>query len=204
MNYAQDESLRIVQWLLPQLSADEILALELAYKDVSRKADIAILSPTRMTAIEVKGPRDNLRKLSAQVDDYLHGFQEVYVAAATRFIPQLSKEMPKQVGIIELSVDGVKQRRKAARRASLNKEGAIHWLQARDLQKLLGPSSRGKSIEELRQEAVAGITANRLSTAAMQSIFDRAKGKYELFWSELGQRMTLDDLETLQLPTKIR
>ncbi len=204
MNYAQDESLRIVQWLLPQLSAGEILALELAYKDVSRKADIAILSPTRMTAIEVKGPRDNLRKLSAQVGDYLHGFQEVYVAAATRFIPQLSKEMPKRVGIIELSDDGVKQRRRAARRASLNKEGAIHWLQVRDLQKLLGPSSRGKSIEELRREAVTGMTANRLSTAAMQSIFDRAKGKYELFWSELGQRMTLDDLETLQLPTKIR
>lgn len=204
MNYAQDESLRIIQWLLPQLADDEILALELAYKDVRRKADIAILSQTRLTAIEVKGPRDNLNKLHAQIGDYLQGFQEVYVAAATRFIPQLSKEMPRQVGIIELAADAVKHRRKASRRNCLTKDGAIHWLQARDLQRLLGPASRGKSIEHLREQVVATLSSNQLSDAALKSVFDRAKGRYDIFWSELGQRLTLDDIETLQLPTKIR
>ncbi|MGH8038917.1 MAG: sce7726 family protein [Pseudomonas sp.] len=204
MNYAQDEILRIMQWLLPQLAADEILAVELAYKDVRRKADVAILSPSRLTAIEVKGPRDNLQKLHPQISDYLQGFQEVYVAAATRFIPQLSKEMPRQVGIIELASDAVKHRRKATRRACLPKDGAIHWLQTRDLQRLLGPASKGKAIEHLREHAVANLSSVQLSNAALKSVFDRAKARYDIFRSELGERLTHDDIETLQLPTKIR
>jgi hypothetical protein len=112
--------------------------------------------------------------------------------------------MPRQVGIIELASDAVKHRRKASRRACLPKDGAIHWLQARDLQRLLGPASKGKAIEHLREQAVARLSSVQLSDAALKSVFDRAKGRYDIFCSELGKRLTHDDIETLQLPTKIR
>lgn len=204
MNYAADETLRLLRWLLPQLCQDEIVALELPYKDVSRKADIAIISPTRLVAIEVKGPRDNLSKLSNQINDYMEGFLEVYVAAAPNLMPAIRDEMPPKVGLIDLGLTQISQRRVASRRKRLSKAGATHWLRADELRRMLGTRKGVSDIQSLRESAMKILPATQLSTSAIASIYDRAAAKFAIFNDERGERLTLDDIETLRLPAKIR
>lgn len=204
MNYAADETLRLLRWLLPQLYQDEIIALELPYKDVSRKADIAIIGPNRLVAIEVKGPRDNLSKLPNQINDYMEGFLEVYVAAAPNLMPAIRNEMPPSVGLIDLGSTQINQRRVASRRKRLSKAGAIHWLRADELRRMLGTRKGVGDMQSLRESAIKTQTATQLSASAIASIYDRASAKFAIFNNERGERLTLDDIETLRLPARIR
>lgn len=204
MNYAADETLRLLRWLLPQLHQDEIVALELPYKDVSRKADIAIIGPNRLVAIEVKGPRDNLSKLASQIDDYVEGFLEVYVAAAPNLMPTIRSEMPAKVGLIDLGITEISRRRLANKRERLSKAGAIQWLRADDLRRMLGARKGSNDIQMLRESAMQALTATQLSDSAIASVYDRARAKFAIFNAERGERLTLDDIETLRLPAKIR
>lgn len=204
MNYAADETLRLIRWLLPQLQQDEIIALELPYKDVSRKADIAIVGPNRLVAIEVKGPRDNLAKLSRQVEDYVEGFLEVYVAAAPNLMPTIKDIMPERIGLIDLGETTISRRRLSAKRQRLSKTGAIQWLRADELRQMLGARRGPSNIQMLRESAVNLLTTAQLSHSAITSIYNRASQKFAIFNSERGERLTLDDVETLRLPKKIR
>ncbi|WP_182656650.1 sce7726 family protein [Stenotrophomonas lacuserhaii] len=204
MNYAADETLRLIRWLLPQLQKDEIIALELPYKDVSRKADIAVIGPNRLVAIEVKGPRDNLGKLPRQLDDYVEGFLEVYVAAAPNLMPSIKALMPARIGLIDLGETAISLRRVAARRERLSKVGATHWLRADELRQILGTRRGASDIRMLRDSAIKHVPAAQLSSSALASIYERSRTKFSIFDAERGERLTLDDVETLRLPQKIR
>ena len=182
MNYADDEKLRLLRWLLPGLVEDEIVAAELAYRDVSRKADLAILSPTRLAAIEIKGPRDRFDSLIGQVEDYLEAFLEVDVAVSTRFLNAARAELPRSVGIIELANDSIVRRRQAAVRKQLSPVGALTWLHAKDLQRLIpDPQARNWDIVTLRMRALQTVRQSELSKAAVEIAWQRSKDRYAAF-----------------------
>jgi hypothetical protein len=194
MNYADDEKLRLLRWILPQLSADEIVAAELPYRDVGRKADLAILSPDRLVAIEIKGPRDRLDSLAAQVDDYLEAFLEVDVAVSTRFLQPARDALPKSVGLIELGEGFVLRRRRAAIRSTLTPAGSLRWLRAKELQRLLaGAVPRNSDIATLRQHAASSVAKSVLSNAAVKSAWQRSLGRYSAFQSERSNVLTLGE-----------
>lgn len=45
MTYARDEAIKLVQWLLPELSSEDALAVEVPFLDVRRKADVLMVGP---------------------------------------------------------------------------------------------------------------------------------------------------------------
>lgn len=205
MRTATDEKLRLLSWLLPQLARGEIVAAELAYRDVSRKADLAILSPARLAAIEIKGPRDKVGTLISQVDDYLEGFLEVDVAVATKYVDAVRSLVPRSVGLIELAEDQVIRRRQAAVRRQLTAAGALHWLHAKDLQRLIpNPAARKWDIVTLRERAPALVPHAILSQAAVEAAWSRSRDRYAAFLAEKTSVLTLDDVAVLQAPTRIR
>lgn len=204
MNYASDEKLRLLRWLLPQIEGEEIIAAELPFRDVGRKADMAILSPTRLHVIEVKGSRDNLDKLEAQAQDYLVAFLAVDLALATRYVGPGRSILPASVGILELSEEGIIRRRMPAIRKVLTKEGALNWLHAKDLQSLLGHKYRGLDIVSLRELAKDKLDAKTLTSAASAVAYRRSKDRYDAFLAERAELLTLDDVAVLQQPTRIR
>lgn len=204
MFYARDEKVKILQWLLPQLTDDEIVAAELPFRSVSRKADIAVLSAERLAAIEVKGGRDNLGSLVEQLEDYQASFLEVSVAATPNYIPALRKMVPRRVGLIELRADAVVQLRQATARVTLKPEDAVQWLKAADLRRLVGSSVRGRHLEELREEAATTINARALTAAACAAATAKAVARYGNFIAERGELLTLDDVAVLEQPTHVR
>ena len=205
MNYADDEKLRLLRWLVPNLTQNEIVAAELPYRDVGRKADLAILSPTRLAAIEIKGPRDKLSSLAAQVQDYLEAFLEVDVAVSTRYLASVRNTLPPTVGLIELGDGVITRRRRAAVRSRLSAAGSLHWLRAKDLQRLIpDPAARKWDISTLRQYASEHLKITALSRAAVEAAWQRSQERFAAFELERAGRLTLDDVALLQGPTRIR
>jgi hypothetical protein len=204
MNDALSEKVRLIQWLLPQLGSDDILAAEVAFYGVRRKADLAIISPVHIRAIEIKGPRDNLSSLANQIADYRMAFLEVDVAVASRFVKATRNLIPADVGIIELSEEGPVRLRKPRSRTTLSREGALAWLHADDLKRICDlPSKRRMSLEELRFWSTAA-PQQRLSAEAIMAAYRRYAGKYRNFLDERNSRLNEDDVATLELPTRVR
>ncbi|WVK04403.1 sce7726 family protein [Xanthomonas campestris pv. olitorii] len=204
MNYASDEKLKIIQWLAPRLEEGQILAAELPFKNVSRKADIAIISPKVLSAIEVKGPRDNLDGLAQQMEDYERSFLEVHLALAPIHYHSAKKLVRPSVGLIELSAEGAKMRRKARTKQFLASLDAADWLRTGDLARLLGPQSRALGIQSARKLAIAETSRSKLTAAALEAAYRKALSRYNAFVAERGEFLTLDDVAMLELPTRIR
>lgn len=204
MNDAAQEKLRLITWLLPQLRDGEVLAAEFAFRDVSRKADLAVIGPQTLAAIEVKGPRDNLDTITAQVDDYMKAFLTVDVAVASCFLAAARERLPRAVGIIELAADRIIRRRNPRARDTLTPEQAVQWLRAVDLRRHLGAEARHYGIEEARAKIAKKLSRRTLSELAISVARERARERYQLFLNEKGSRLSLDDVATLQLPTRIR
>lgn len=204
MNDALSEKVRLVQWLLPKLGPEEILAAEVAFSGVRRKADLAVISPSRIGAIEIKGPRDNLHTLVDQISDYRIAFLEVDIALASRLVTAARRLIPDDVGLIELTEDGPRRLRQSRQRLTLSREGSLAWLHTSDLQRICdNPSKRSMSLAELREWS-SSLSQRALSDAALKAAHRRYSAKFHNFLAERNERLNEDDVAALELPTKIR
>lgn len=205
MNYARHEKRRLLAWLLPLLSADQILALELPFRDVRHKADVAVLAQDKMLGIEVKGPRDNLGKLPNQISAYQEMFTSVAIAVADRHIEKARLLTPRSVGIIRLGAGEIDWERRPRSRRQLSKSGALAWLHRSDLERLLRRHGiKGSDVEQMKALAEKKIPQAELSMAAMSAVFSRQSSRFLTFQEERGKSLTDDDLLVLAMRSSIR
>lgn len=206
MTYARDEAIRIVDWVLQGLAPEETICVELPFLDVRRKADIAILSPSRLSAIEIKGDRDNTVKLEKQLADYRAMFLDVTVATTPRHLQRVRSLAPRDVGILLLEARQPVLLRKPTRRARLSPESASRWLTRQDLSDLLG----AKLVRDLgsagaRDYAARHTPAAQLSRFAVVCASKRNEERYRAFRRERGSSpVDLDDLSMLALQQNVR
>lgn len=206
MSYARDEAIRIVEWALTTISAEESICAELPFLDARRKADITIMSPSRLSAIEIKGSRDNTHSLEQQITDYQNMFLDVSVATVEKHLQRVRELVPREVGILLLDPEGPRLLRKPKNRARLASHSAARWLSIADLRSLLG----SKLVRELgstsaREHATQRISANELSRFALHAVWKRNQGRFHAFINERGTSgMDLDDLQMLALQQNIR
>lgn len=206
MRYARDEAARIVEWLLPDIREEESLAVELPFRDVQHRADVAIISPRRLSAIEIKGPRDNLGTLVAQIEAYQEMFLDVAVAVAPKHLMFATSNLPSSIGLILLDRKAVVEIRSARPRKLLQKDFALRWLRSTEISKLVGTAIvREMGIEGARATAIKKFSADDLTNYALQCISARNSPRYRAFLSELGtSRITLDDVQMLALAQRVR
>lgn len=204
---ADEIKLRLLAWLIPQLNQDELIASELRFLTGSRRADLAVFSPSGITAFEIKGPRDNLDRLSKQLDDYRRMFHNVYVAASevdTKRIADLAK---RSVGIIAVSANEIRVARAAQRKSHLDAKGASLWLESRDLRELsrrLGiPRVSQLDIESLRNHVRKKLGTDELNHCAGEAMKRRMEARHLAFIAELGRTPTYDDLKMLTIESKV-
>lgn len=205
IHYARDEAIRLVQNLIKDLGAEETLCTEMPFLNVRRKADIALLSPSRLAAFEIKGPRDNIQSLSEQIQDYQRMFLEVTVAASPNNISKARELLPDAVGIILLGEDELRILRKPKRVKILPPSSAAAWLGARDLGRLIGSTkARAMGIEKARDYAAQSLKPRDLSAYALRVVAERNTQRFAAFWREKGGEIDLDDLQMLSLQQNIR
>lgn len=206
MSYARDEAIRIVEWVLTTMSPEESICVELPFLDVRRKADIAIMSPSRLSVIEIKGSRDNTQSLELQISDYQAMFLDVTVATVEKHLQRVRAIVPREVGILLLNSEGPRLLRKPTRRARLAPQAAARWLTTSDLRSLLG----SKLVRELgsiaaREHAIQSTSSSELSAFALHAVWQKNQDRYHAFVRERGTSgVDLDDLQMLALQQNIR
>lgn len=206
MTYARDEAIRIVDWLLDGgLTADESIAVELPFLDVRRKADIAVVGPRRLSAIEIKGPRDNFHRLAPQLNDYQAMFLDVSIAVPTKHLASARALVPDSVGLILLSDDSVAWIRRPRVRSKLKPADAVNWLRSKDLNRVIDTQlARTVGLVSARELASKSYSAKELTRVVLDLLASRNRERYAAFQSEKGERVNLDDLQMLSLQAKVR
>ena len=201
MTYANDIKVALISALLPALTEDEVIGLEVRFGDGRYRADLVISSPTRLAGIEVKGPRDNLDKLVKQSIGYRQHFLEFSVAAAPAHIAPIRAMFPASVGLISVSDKVVTSVRMAHQRRRLSKEGALLWLHVEDMRTFLRDRDLPVSgrYEHVVHSVSGAASANELSAYALSCVHRRLSPRFNRFVNELGRTVTLDDVHMLTL-----
>jgi hypothetical protein len=207
MEYAEDTKLRLIEWLLPRLKSGEAIGTEVAFCDGRFRADLVIASGSRLSGFEIKGPRDDLRKLASQCTAYLSMFLDASLVAPIAHIRMARPVVPSAMGLISITDGQIKVLRQPYKRVALRKAEAVRWLRTDELLSLLrqcgAKPSRGEDLQSLRNLVTNNVSAKQLFEAAKASLVGRLEARYTGFKSELGNELTLDDLRMLQVPTEV-
>jgi len=203
---ADDVKIRLLAWLIPQILPGEALASELRFLDGRRRADLAIISSSKLLGIEVKGPRDNLSTLTKQIEDYDNAFLQTYVATTIEHLPEARRSIPRKVGLIEVTMEQVRIVRKARKRNTLSKTAAVTWLLKRDFSMLhttLG-TTEDEGLITLQRIATRNMDQAQLISFVLNRIYKRVVSRHDDFIDELGEALTLDDVKMLTVSQRIR
>ena len=199
--YADDIKALIVSAILPTLNFDEVLGSEVRFGDGKYRADLVISSPARLSAIEIKGPRDNFDKLGDQVLGYSEMFLDFSVATDVTWISIARERVPRSTGLMALREDELITVRMPRMRTRLTPSAALKWLRTDDLRKIM--REKGLPVtghyELLAQATRHQISSAELSDLALRAVHDRLLPRFEAFRNELGHTVTLDDVRMLTL-----
>jgi len=199
--YADDIKALIVSAILPTLNFDEVLGSEVRFGDGKYRADLVISSPARLSAIEIKGPRDNFDKLGDQVLGYSEMFLDFSVATDVTWISIARERVPRSTGLMALREDELITVRMPRMRTRLTPSAALKWLRTDDLRKIM--REKGLPVtghyELLAQATRQEIPSAELSDLALRAVHDRLLPRFEAFRNELGHTVTLDDVRMLTL-----
>lgn len=199
--YADDIKALIVSAILPTLNFDEVLGSEVRFGDGKYRADLVISSPARLSAIEIKGPRDNFDKLGDQVLGYSEMFLDFSVATDVTWISIARDRVPRSTGLMALREDELITVRMPRMRTRLTPSAALKWLRTDDLRKIM--REKGLPVtghyQLLAQATRHQIPSAELSDLALRAVHDRLLPRFEAFRNELGHTVTLDDVRMLTL-----
>lgn len=209
MHTAEQHKVTLLKWLMPELAQSEIVCAELPFLDERNKADIALVSPTRLAAFEIKSGRDNTETIEKQILNYKRMFLESWVATTTRHMKAVRSKVGKNIGLILLDDKStLKVIRRARQRKLLTPDAAVRWLNSLELALLarqLGlPVQRRAGVEALREQLAKTIERRTLSSYAIAAVHKRHLETFQYFSDERGETITLDDARLLSLASRLR
>lgn len=205
MIYADDLKALVISALLPALALDEVLGTEVRFGEGQFRADLVISSPVRLSAFEIKGPRDNLDKLGGQVLGYTTSFLDFSVVADDVWLDAVRPLVPRATGLMTLQgsiLHVVRQPRVLSR---LRPDAALRWLRTGELRDLLRsydlPTTGHYAL--LAETVRDRIPVAELSSFTLSAIHERLRPRFEAFREELGRTVTLDDVRMLTLGDQV-
>lgn len=184
-----DLKIIVVRWLLEQLEPGEIIASELQFADATARADLVVVSHTRLSAFEIKSSYDDFRRFERQQEAYRRAFLDSYLVIPTTLLKQAREHLVRTTGIITVTDEGsIRLQRQAQRRLQLTRHEALRWLRASDRRTLESAKMRDAEVTRV----------------ALTNIYKRLAPRFNIFLNERGTNVNSDDLGMLSLATRIR
>lgn len=179
----------VIRWLLDQLGPDEIIASELQFADATSRADLVVVSPSRLSAFEIKSSYDDFRRFERQQEAYRRAFLDTYLIVPAALLRQAREYLVRTTGIVTVTDNGtIRLQRQAQRKLQLSRQDALRWLKASERKKLEGEKVRDSEITHM----------------ALTIIYKRLAPRFSTFLKERGTNVNSDDLGMLSLATRIR
>ncbi len=192
---------RVIKWLLDSnLSFDasqDAIGAEVLFSANRRRVDLLILSQ-KFHALEIKGYRDDPRKLEGQLDDYHKTFDKVSVITTPKHLSGITKIIKPHTGLILFDGDTFKVIRLAKQRKRLDKYSLLMFLSKNELNSL----SKAKNSNDFSTDETRMLIAKRLSTKEIrEAAYSSLKGRYgelfRLFLNDTGGNIIWDELKGL-------
>ena len=202
--YADDIKLKLLNWLLPRFSSDDLVGSELRMLDSSHIADMVLTSKKKLVGLEIKSKRDKYVRLEKQAVVYTKMFHESYLVAEksdVRLLGSVINVLPKRMGIVRVDENEIEIFRPAQEAALLEKKWAVRWLGRKELVSVMRAKgdrpSADHDIEQLRTRALRFLSQDELNVAAVESVRGKLFKGHQEFIAELGKVATADDLINL-------
>ncbi|MEI2829683.1 sce7726 family protein [Pseudomonas mosselii] len=136
----------LIDWLYSKGHIDDaVLINEMVVANWARRADLA-LANGRLHGFEIKSAFDSLKRLPGQIESFQKHFDKVTVVAASKFIPEILKSYPDEVGVLEVCLRGDRVILRQARAGRIS--------EVRDRQVIASLITRAEIERLLRQEGV--------------------------------------------------
>lgn len=130
----------------------------------SRRADL-IVANGKLSAYEIKGPRDSLERLQGQLSTYLQHFEQVTIVCASRHVEEVVRQVPACVGVFSVADSGqISIVRRAATQMITRKETWLSFLPVDEIRQLL----RSHGVKSTGARGALVQAADRVPLSAMR------------------------------------
>ena len=194
---ADQIKIKLIDFLIEQQDSC-VIASEVPFYQGHRKADLIQLSSNKTTAFEIKSDRDNLNKLSKQLNDYNQTFSFCYLVTTPKHLTAARKATPSKTGIIILEDSRLKVVRRPLENKRLSKHSLALALSSQKINKLTEERAQPDAIHEKRLHVENQIATRRLKKYFYQGLVEKYQMKFKNFMMDRGLKTTLTDLYYLQ------
>lgn len=191
---ADDLKTKLLDWLIP-LEKNAIFANELLFSPKKRRADLVCLKDGELTAYEIKGDCDSIRRLKEQIHDYKLTFDFVYIVITKKFLKKIKSIQTPHIGIIVF--DKQFQIIKTATKNKNFKSHLVYLLDKYSLLRSIKTLDETQSLDYLRKKAARRLSLIQLKKLSYSRLFSRYYPLYHLFTKDRNRHTSPDDLLNL-------
>lgn len=193
----QELKIALLNWLQANIEPSEIIASELQFSNATNRADLVLISPTRLVAYEIKSTYDDFRRFSRQQTAYRETFLESYLVVPEKRISEARNHVARFMGLVTVSLNGDVIIHKTGHvKKRLARSAALAWLTASEKRKL--------KLDNYTLTKANLLSERQLTSIALLTLHRRLSIRFENFRKEIGTNLNSDDLRMLSLPTRVR
>ncbi|HDY7509577.1 TPA: sce7726 family protein [Vibrio vulnificus] len=186
-------------------SKDFVIGAEVPFLFGERRADLAVFEDRNLTAYEIKSSRDNVSRLSYQIDSYKKFYDFCYVVCELGNLSEVRAALPREIGILTIE-DGkvvrVRVSKKFKRHDKIALSSALSVQKLKSLAK--SPNLRSKS--ELCEFVSKNNTMEYLRELSRSDFVERYGVVSRLLRQETTLHLNSDDIYTItkKAPTNLK
>ncbi|MGA3827268.1 sce7726 family protein [Pseudomonas chlororaphis] len=194
----------LIDWLYARgMVRDAVVINEMVVANWARRADLA-LANGRLYGFEIKSEFDSLKRLPGQIESFRRHFDKVTVVAASKFVPEIVRSYPVEVGVLEVYLKSGRvmfRQIRPGRIEEVKEQQVIASLITRaEIERLLRLESikyeNGSSRKALLQY-VDLVSVKKLKAFALGCIKERYRDTFEAFDMARGRDGSFDNLSLL-------
>ena len=184
---------------------DFIVGSEFSFQFGERRADLALLESNHLTAYEIKGARDNVSRLSYQIESYKKFFDFCFVVCEPSNLADVRAAIPKSIGLLLACDEGItyiRQPKQFKRHDKLILSSALNVQRLHSLAKKSGLRSK----HELCEFVSKSYSVECLRELSRHDFRDRYGVTSRLMKLETTKHLTSDDIHTItkRAPTLLK
>lgn len=188
------------------IDTKSIISSEYAMGNTGRRADLAVLTRSKIVGIEIKSKYDRLTRLEDQLKIYTACFDEVIVVLDEKHIPDALRIVPASVSVFELDSKGkIRLLQLSASAPETRKEIQLRLFTLSELRKLAGIGVGDQTKRSWIFEIARRLPGDVVRDAVLKSFRETYSTTSENFWQHVKRkRITVDSLAHLSRFTPAR
>ncbi|MDT8880104.1 sce7726 family protein [Halomonas saccharevitans] len=172
------------------------LGAEVPFQFGERRADIALLESGYLSAFEIKGSSDNVKRLGYQTESYKKFFDYCFIVCEKENLNEVRKSIPREFGIMLAENKKIIKVRKSKHFKMHDKLSLASTLSATKLRKL-NSNNKSKSKSELCENLAKGKKVGEIRNISRMDFEEKYGVVSRILRQETTSTINADDIYTI-------